>query len=341
MSLQTQRIDSDSSHYLPISRLPQTIDEFRAFYNRFGAKATLLVYLLVRGKPLRLYDLFRFHQAIAGVSSDNSTRKVLKRLLRDGLIYRKGKLYYPSPDALLLMWDSIDWSRVRTKRYTGNGVVSKPSKRRVRGVGSQVRRVVRIARSLARRGDTLRAVSLLTHTLLGVRQTGVLLYRKGGLFIVYEHKDRSVRVLFSERIGKLFDDLGLPEGSLYMHMYYRAGRIIHNVFGGYRVARRMFYFLREHGFFYVPASEVDRVGEYRYDPHSGKLIVRIGNWTYEVDADLDAIDSYVENLNSRRTRKSKKKSSSLVSYPRERFGIVRVSKHTKVENDVYYLNYTP
>jgi len=334
--------------------LPRTIEEFKEFYRNYGAKSTILAYMLAKGKPLHLYDIFRFHQQIAGVTSDNSTRKALQRLINDGLVKKLGRgVYVAVPEAKHLMLNTIDLSRVRTKFSigSGRGKQTKPPKWKAKNLDKQIKRVIRIAKSLAEKGDQLRAVSLLAHTLLGIRQTGVLLYREGGLFIYYEHKDKSIRMIYSKELGELFDNLNLPEGALYEHAYYRAGKIIHNAFGGYKKARRMHYYLKEE---LKWITNINANGKYYYFAKARimKIVIEFEGQTYEIilQINLDELDNFLQDLNNPEAYKIQPQTPIpllLQSQPRkeenrtyqDRYGIIRTTEHTKAENELYYLNF--
>jgi len=121
-----------------------------------------------RRHPVKLEDIYRFHQAVAGVKSKNSTVKALKRLELYGLVRGLGDGWY-RPEILdeSLVGGSIDFSRVRTRdQVLGRKGGLSSSLDKSEELPRPVQRVLEVAEELVRRGEKWRAVDLLAHTLL-------------------------------------------------------------------------------------------------------------------------------------------------------------------------------
>ena len=228
-----------------------------------------------RRHPVKLEDIYRFHQAVAGVKSKNSTVKALKRLELYGLVRGLGDGWY-RPEILdeSLVGGSIDFSRVRTR----DQVLAKTRELsslldRAGEVPRPVREVIEVARGLIERGEKWRAVDLLAHTLLPVRETGVLVARLGDLFIYYESKTGKMHMLRSEQLARIFDELGVGEGPLALHRTQEASGLVRRLFGSHDNARRVHYLLKQLGWF----KEVE--GHYFWrlweDPASGLSYISI------------------------------------------------------------------
>ena len=251
----------------------------RRLYREKGPSYTIWWFLkevwLRRRHPACLEDIFRFHQLIAGVRSKNSTVKALKRLELYGLVKNLGSGWY-RPEILdeSLVEGSIDFSRVRTREQ----VLAKKRELSSRMDKSEelprpVQEVINRARELIEKGEKWRAVDLLAHTLLPVRESGVLVARLGDLFLYYENKTGKMHMLRSERLARVFEELGLGEGPLALHRTQESGSIVRRLFGSHDNARRIHYLLKELGWF----QEVE--GQYFWrlweDPVSGASYISI------------------------------------------------------------------
>ena len=251
----------------------------RRLYYEKGPSYTIWWFLreiwVRRRHPVKLEDIFRFHQAIAGVRSKNATVKALKRLELYGLVKSLGDGWY-RPEVLDegLASGSIDFSRVRTR----DQVLSK--KRELSSLLDKseelprpVQEVVDKARELIERGERWRAIDLLAHTLLPIRESGILIARLGDMFLYFEQKTGKMHMLRSERLAQVFDELGIPSGPLALHRTQEATSIIRRMFGSHDNARRIHYLLKELGWF----QEVE--GHYFWrlweDPVSGTSYISI------------------------------------------------------------------
>jgi len=255
------------------------VEEGRRLYREKGPSYTIWWFLrevwLRRRHPVKLEDIYRFHQAVAGVRSKNATVKALKRLELYGLVKNLGGGWY-RPEVLDegLASGSIDFSRVRTR----DQVLGKKRELSSRLDKSEelprpVQEVIDRARELIEKGERWRAVDLIAHTLLPVRESGILIARLGDLFIYYESKTSKMHMLHSEKLAKIFDELGIGEGSLALHRSQEASSIIRRMFGSHDNARRVHYLLKQLGWF----QEVE--GQYFWrlweDPSSGLSYISI------------------------------------------------------------------
>ncbi len=238
-----------------------------------------------RRRLVRFEDIYRFHQAIAGVKSKNATWKILKRLELYGLIEDVNGWYKPVIFDESIVKGSIDWRRVRTRdQVIGSSTRKQSAKKVVEKLPKPVQRVVAMARQLIEQGKKWQAVDLLAHTLVGVRETGVLVARKGDTFIYYEKKTSKMHMVKSSKLAEIFEQLGIHDEILTCHKQHDAGNIIRRMYGSHDVARRIHYLLKEQGWFEYPRKHY----YYRYfeDPVSKTwciiIYVRRGNTLEEV-----------------------------------------------------------
>jgi len=254
------------------------VEEGRRLYRERGPSYTIWWFLkevwLRRRHPVKLEDIYRFHQLIAGVRSKNATVKALKRLELYGLVRNLGDGWY-RPEVLdnTLVEGSIDFARVRTRDQV---LVRRAESSRLytgEEVPRPVQEVIDRARELVRRGEKWRAVDLLAHTLLPVRESGVLIARVGDMFIYYESKTSKMHMLKSERLAGIFDELGIGDGPLSLHRTQEASGIVRRMFGSHDSARRLHYLLKELGWFSEPEGHYFwRLWE---DPASGLSYISI------------------------------------------------------------------
>jgi len=78
-------------------------------------------------------------------------------------------------------------------------------------------KVVKVVRRLIERGERWRAVDLMAHTLLPVRQTGVLIVRFNDISVYYENITQKMHMLKSEKLARVFEELGIGDGPPAMH----------------------------------------------------------------------------------------------------------------------------
>ncbi len=276
-----------------------------------------------RGRPIKFERIYRFHHEIAGVKSKNATWKILRRLEFYGLIDNLGGWYKPAVLDDTIVEGSIDWSRVRTRDQ-----VIKPKSKETNAksttdnIPQPVIRIIKIAKDLIRRGEKWRAVDLLAHTLFGIRETGVLIGRKGDIFIIFERKTDKMHMWKSRKLAGILDKLGIHDEFLAFHRKYEASDIIKRLFGSHDVARRVHYLIKEKGWieYLDPGCWYYRL--YR-DPLTGSwfisIYVRQGNRLEEVWRIPESID---ENK----------------MYIQRRAGAIVTREHVKEENEETYFN---
>jgi len=112
-----------------------------------------------------------------------------------------------------------------------------------------VRKVIEVARELVEKGEKWRAVDLLAHALLSVRQTGVLIARFNNIFIYYESMTGKMHMLKSEMLAKIFEELNITETALSLHRTQEADSIVRRLFRSHVIARRVHFLLKELGWF--------------------------------------------------------------------------------------------
>jgi len=193
-----------------------------------------------------------------------TVRKQLKMLQTKGLIEEKNGKYYPVPlpaDVAVKLFDS---ERSRTgKRGTAarlRQIVYHDQLSVVEqlpcGLKNYIKRVIDTAVQLARQGKREIALDLLVHTLLPVRENGVLWLWRNDEFIYYERKVMTEGTFHSVRfplLSKLLKDLGFHEGVMVYHVlgHRDAKELIHKIFGkghlSWPWARSIFYKLKELG----------------------------------------------------------------------------------------------
>jgi len=234
------------------------VEEARKLYTERGISYTLWWYIAEvykhRRHWIKFEDLFRLHQAVAGVKSRNATRKALKRLEDYGLVQNVNGYYRPLILDRSIVEGSIDFSRVRTRDQVLRGR-SGAEVRTKQEIPRELRPVLEEARRLIDRGEKWRAVDLLAHTLLPVRRSGILLARRGDTFIYYERKTDKLHMVKSWRLAMLLDYLGIKDEVLVEHRYYEADSIIRRLFRSHDNARRMHYLLKQYGWFEYPSDK--------------------------------------------------------------------------------------
>jgi len=210
--------------------------------------------------------LWRFYNNIADhVVSSETVRKQLKMLKNKGLVEEKDGKYYPvhlPADITVKLFD-VKRSRVAEKgaRMRLRQILYRNQLPLVeeipRGLKHYVKQVVERAVQLARQGKQEAALDLLVHTLLPIRENGVLWLWRRDEFIYYERKVMTEGTFHSVRFPALADllrKLGFHEGVMVYHLlgHEEAKDLIHRIFQkGYLSwpwARSIFYKLKESGF---------------------------------------------------------------------------------------------
>jgi len=213
-----------------------------------------------------LSRLWRFYNNIAEhIVSQETVRKQLKMLQAKGLVEEKNGKFYPvllSADIVAKMFD-VERSRagktgavrrVRQVIYRGQLPLVQEMPRSLK---YYIERVVQLAVRLARQGKHETTLDLLAHTLLPLRETGILWLWRGDEFIYYERKTMTEGTFHSVKFPTLADllrKLGFREGVMVHHLlsHEEAKELIHKIFNkgnlGWPWARSIFYKLKESGF---------------------------------------------------------------------------------------------
>jgi len=191
-------------------------------------------------------------------------RKQLKMLQAKSLIEERSGKFYPvllPPDVAIKLFDAKRSHvgkkgavmRLRQIIYRGELQLVRELPK---GLKHYVKQVVERAVQLAVQGKREATLDLLIHTLLPVRENGVLWLWRGDEFIYYERKTMTEGTFHSAKfpaLSKLLKDLGFKEGVMVWHIYGHdeAKDIIRKVFGkghlSWPWARSIFYKLKELG----------------------------------------------------------------------------------------------
>ncbi|MEM4827553.1 MAG: hypothetical protein QXK07_05890, partial [Desulfurococcaceae archaeon] len=157
----------------------------------------------------------------------------------------------------------IDTSRIRVHREA-----SREKQEESRQVPYSVRLIFNRALKICQDYGVLPAVIFLAHTLLGVRETGFLLYwrKEDAMFIKCEEKTGFCHYFYSPLIANYFALLGVHPGVLYsqtqnyQEAHRIAGEFVKNYYKTYPYARRLHYLLKEKGLVFY--EDVEENGEH-------------------------------------------------------------------------------
>jgi hypothetical protein len=296
----------------------------RTLYREKGPSYTIWwflreVWLRLR-RPVRFSEVHMFHREIAGARSKNATWKILKRLELYGLARSVHGRYMPVVLDPRIVEGSIDRSRVRTREQ-----VLPTTRPRVepgeRVWPREVWPVIREALRLVGRGEKWRAVDLIAHTLLPVRKTGILLARRGDIFIYYESKTGKMHMIRSPMLARIFSYLGINDEVLAEHRRWEADALIRRMYGSHDIARRLHYLLKERGWF-----EYFEPGEWFYT----LLVMPDGRWRLSI-LHLLSPNRLVEEWRV-------EGEGGLPLPPGERRGGILTREHAKEENEETYFN---
>jgi len=209
--------------------------------------------------------LWRFYNNISNhVVHEETVRKQLKMLQAKGLVEEKNGKFYPTPlpaDVAIKLFD-VERSRVgkrgagvRLRQILYRGQL--PLVQEIpRSLKYYVERVVQLAVQLTRQGKREVALDLISHTLLPIRESGVLWLWKGDEFIYFERKVMTEGTFHSVKFPALADllkKLGFKEGIMVWHLYGHdeAKDLIRRIFQkghlSWPWARSIFYKLKELG----------------------------------------------------------------------------------------------
>ena len=137
-------------------------------------------------KPVDFKRLWRFYNNIAGhVVHENTVRKQLELLSNKGLIEVRGNRIYPKVKDLEAVIDLFDFKRSKAGKRGALRRLKKALRLKLHPESVQVeipksldyyvRKVLIIASKLVSEGKKWVALDLIVHTLLPIRETGILL----------------------------------------------------------------------------------------------------------------------------------------------------------------------
>jgi len=306
------------------------VELWRSMYARWGPSRALYLFLFSRylylRAPTSLGLAYEFHHMIASTKSKNATLKILQRLAGYGVIRKVCDGVYIPVAAPDVAFNAIDGSRVRLR----NQVVGTNSRNSFQDADSEVSRVPRAvaaiistAKRLVEEGKKWIAVDLLAHTLLPVRRTGVLLARRGDVFVFYERKTRKMHMLRSPSLAEIFRGLGIGNSFLGLHRLHEADNIIRELFSSHENARRIHYQLKELGWFHYPQEHY--FYKFEFYPKPRLLIIRMTGNKLETFAEIVLSDTDVKILEE-------------LGIPPK--GPVVAKEHVKMENEETY-HYRP
>jgi len=208
--------------------------------------------------------LWRFYNNIAGhIVHENTVRKQLKQLENKGLIEVKDNRVYPKVKDLDAIIDLFDFKRSKAGKRGAMKRLRKVLKLRTspeleelditRNLEYYVKRVLSIASKLVFEGKRWEALDLIAHTLLPIRETGVLWLWRRDEFIYYERKAKpSVRCVRFLALSEALKRLGFEEGIMVDHIkgHKYVKEIIHKLFAkgnlSWPWSRSVFYGLKKY-----------------------------------------------------------------------------------------------
>ena len=208
--------------------------------------------------------LWRFYNNIANhVVHENTVRKQLQLLQNKGLIEIRNNRIYPKVKDLEAVIDLFDFKRSRAGKRGALKRLRRTLRLRLHPESEQleipkpleyyVRRVLSIASGLIREGKKWEALDLIAHTLLPLRENGVLWLWRKDEFIYYEPKTKpSVRCVRFRVLAEVLRKLGFEEGIMVDHVkgHKYVKDIIHKLFSkgnlSWPWSRSIFYSLKKY-----------------------------------------------------------------------------------------------
>ena len=208
--------------------------------------------------------LWRFYNNIANHAvHENTVRKQLQLLQNKGLIEIRNNRIYPKVKDLEAVIDLFDFKRSRAGKRGALKRLRRTLRLRLHPESEQlevpksldyyVRRILSIAGRLIREGRRWEALDLIVHTLLPVRETGVLWLWRRDEFIYFEPKAKpSVHCVRFSALARALKKLGFEEGIMVDHIkgHKNARDIIHKIFGKGNLSwpwgRSVFYGLKKY-----------------------------------------------------------------------------------------------
>ncbi len=239
--------------YDRLTNVLSNIDKYRRIYRKYGIQYALLKIIAENNLALTFTHLKLLYEALVGHRISNGTvGDLLSRLLRKGLLVRIGSNYcFNEKLDLETAKTVIDVKRalngIKGARTSGTRSISLSKEFNLQPPRS-VKKVLHIASELIKE-NYWKAVDLIAHTLIGVRETGVWFLWVRDYFIYGERKSRFLHYFRSQPLSELLKSIGLREGFMYEHVDNTAKDLIKRLYHSYTNARRLHYLLKERGWF--------------------------------------------------------------------------------------------
>ena len=244
----------------------EKIIEFSRRHRGLGLYLYLYYLYSVTKDGVTLSQIHSFYNKMVGRAVARETVKnQLKLLINKGLLIEKNGKYYPIPvpeDVLAKLFDlkrSENGKKGALKRL--RQIIYDNQMPAVKSLPESLKHYVRViiekARELVKEGRREAALDLLAHTLLPLRETGVLWLWRGDEFIYYERKIMREGVFHSVRfpaLARLLKELGFQEGIMVHHIlgHEESRQLIDRIFSKEHLswpwARSFFYKLKQLGF---------------------------------------------------------------------------------------------
>jgi len=233
------------SDYIKIKRIYQ--------YEKLGAQGVIW-YLIAKvfTKGASFMELKRAYELVCECSVKKATiANILKRMIRKNLI-RKGidGKYYAKVTKEEVAFIRINRSRVRIQRLAKTARKTEKRKKQ-KHEPYTARLAFKRAWEIAIKHNSLAAAYFLAYSLLGVRETGILLLWLNAMFVYCEQKTGFCHYFYSWLLHRYFQLLGLKQGIMYRDTieYQKAIQIankyIRKHYGSHQAARRLHYKLKE------------------------------------------------------------------------------------------------
>jgi len=251
--------------------IDRNIEALRKIHVKKGATYMIYASFTAGFEKLTFKQIHEIYKAVAGVSSKGSTGRILRWLTENGFLEKAGRGIYKLPEPIKEMITTEEGKReilellseALDKRALKSTIKHRMSrilkarkgeletKEEEKKIPKSAKKVIAIAQSLIKEGKKAEAIDLIAHTLLPIRKTGLLIARKGDIFIYYERKTGKMHLLKSKKLAEIFEQLGITDELLYYH-YGKATKLIKKLFGSHQNARRVHYHLKELGWFEYP-----------------------------------------------------------------------------------------
>ena len=273
------------------------LKQLKRIANKHSIQYALLWYIYLSGKA-SLNELYRIYKYLSEKTiRENTVRKQLEQLQRKGLVRKIGDTYTALVDPSEVQ-DLFDKERSKAGRIGATIRHMKLSTKSLKispGLTYYTKKTIDESKKLLQKGKRVAVLDLLVHTILPVRENGILWLWHQNVFVYYEPKTKQFRAIKSEEVAKLLKKLGFSEGIMILHVlgHKEASRIIHRIFsrGSYSWpwARSISYGLKELGSlqettnFKIQLKHIDnRIELILWDLYTKQEICNYTmNWNYE------------------------------------------------------------